>query len=475
MNCKVAGHTYYGAASSKEFTGRNKEIMFFHFRDFMNIPAKTIATGAVETMSIKACGHPWTLQCISSHSVYVVFRLKYDGDNSDTDPVLAKAKYIKRKIHATNEVDEEIPEYKYSKKKPSGGLAITFLRANFRTQVRLDDITGMVTIPIEIEVATEKKKAVWYPQLPVSSPCGMIGSKLYDSVETSDVTFVVGALKEKYSAHKCILSVVAQGVYAFIVTEEEEGRDNESSTEIILEDVDGIPFEVLLKFLYTGTLDTNLMDGLYDSDTIKSILVVAEKFDVPELKLYMESIVLDTYLAPSTAVELFLFSDSHCCALLKESAMNMFVDNSQSVMDSTSKEEWHKLQESSKLLTELLVYATSDRKQYSSASNVIITGNTYTPLLVSEEDNNDDDDGDINDPNELDVQSLRERLEKFDLDVDGSRTMLVERWKNYLQTNTQSTTTVATGAASSVTTTNIHYENALKNSYIYYYDHSIMS
>ena len=451
MNCKVAGHTYYGAASSKEFTGRNKEIMFFHFRDFMNIPAKTIATGAVETMSIKACGHPWTLQCISSHSVYVVFRLKYDGDNSDKDPVLAKAKYIKRKIHATNEVDEEIPEYKYSKKKPSGGLAITFLRANFRTQVRLDDTTGMVTIPIEIEVATEKKKAVWYPQLPVSSPCGMIGSKLYDSVETSDVTFVVGALKEKYSAHKCILSVVAQGVYAFIVTEEEEGRDDESSTEIILEDVDGIPFEVLLKFLYTGTLDTNLMDGLYDSDTIKSILVVAEKFDVPELKLYMESIVLDTYLAPSTAVELFLFSDSHCCALLKESAMNMFVDNSQSVMNSTSTEEWNKLQESTKLLTELLVYATSDRKQYSSASN-----------------------GGINDPNELDVQSLRERLEKFDLDVDGSRTMLVARWKNYLQTNTQSTTTGAAGAASVITTT-IHYENALKNSYIYYYDHSIMS
>ena len=115
-----------------------------------------------------------------------------------------------------------------------------------------------------------------------------------------DVSFVVGALKEKYSFHKCILSVVAQGVYAFIVTEE-EGRADESSTEIILEDVDGIPFEVLLKFLYTGTLDTNLMDGLYDSDTIKSILVVAEKFDVPDLKLYMESIVLDTYLAPSTA------------------------------------------------------------------------------------------------------------------------------------------------------------------------------
>ena len=110
--------------------------------------------------------------------------------------------------------------------------------------------------------------------------------------------------------------------------------------------------------------------------------------------------------------------------------MNMFVDNSQSVMDSTSKEEWHKLQESTKLLTELLVYATSDRKQYSSASN-----------------------GGINDPNEMDVQSLRERLEKFDLDVDGSRTMIVARWKKYLQTNTQSTTTGATGAASVTTTT----------------------
>ena len=144
MNCKVAGHTYYGAASSKEFTGRNKEIVYFHFLDFMNIPAKTIATGSVETLSIKACGHPWTVQCISSNSVYVVFLSKYDGDNPDTETVIAKAKYIKRKIHTTNEVDEEMPEYKYSKENPSGGFAITFLRANFRTQGRLDE-TGMGT------------------------------------------------------------------------------------------------------------------------------------------------------------------------------------------------------------------------------------------------------------------------------------------------------------------------------------------
>ena len=74
--------------------------------------------------------------------------------------------------------------------------------------------------------------------------------------------------------------------------------------------------------------------------------------------------------------------------------------------------------------------ATSDRKQYSLASN-----------------------GGINDPNEMDVQSLRERLEKIDLDVDGSRTMIVERWKNYSQTNTQSTTTGATGTADTTTAT----------------------
>ena len=76
---------------------------------------------------------------------------------------------------------------------------------------------------------------------------------------------------------------------------------------------------------------------------------------------------------------------------------------------------WNQLQESSKLLAELLLFATtttSGRKKYSS-----VTG---------------DGDGTIDEADEYDVTSLRERLEKYDLDLDGSREILVQRWQQFL-------------------------------------------
>ena len=89
--------------------------------------------------------------------------------------------------------------------------------------------------------------------------------------------------------------------------------------------------------------------------------------------------------------------------------------NSKSFMESNP-DEWKKVQESSKLLTELLMYATTKRKEYSS-------------IVV-------DDDGNINETPKntdgLDVTSLRERLQQVDLDMDGSREILVDRWKKYL-------------------------------------------
>ena len=76
---------------------------------------------------------------------------------------------------------------------------------------------------------------------------------------------------------------------------------------------------------------------------------------------------------------------------------------------------WKQLQESTKLLTELLVYtniSSSGRKIYSS-----VTG---------------DGDGTLADADEYDVTSLRERLEKYGLDMDGSQEILLQRWKDHL-------------------------------------------
>jgi len=175
----------------------------------------------------------------------------------------------------------------------------------------------------------------------------------------------------------------------------------------MLPDVDETAFEVLMKFVYSGEVP-KLKD--FDEEAVKSILVVANRFGVTELKLYVESILIEKFLDPSKAAEYLLLADSTSCGLLKEFCMNEYITYPTTFMD--SEDDWESLQESNKLIVELLMYTTFGRKKYSS---VVDDGYGYL----------DDADG-------FDVTSLRERLQRFDLDVDGSRTMLVARWKNYL-------------------------------------------
>merc|ERR1712238_552806 len=137
---------------------------------------------------------------------------------------------------------------------------------------------------------------------------------------------------------------------------------------------------------------------------------------VTELKLYAESVLIEKFLVPSKAAALLMFADSHNCALLKEGTMDTYMTDPQAV-DS----DWTKLQESDKLLTELLLYKSSGgaggRKRYS----------TYVRNVDSKGANI------LEDFDDLDVTSLRERLQQVaKLSVDGSRSLLVLRWKSYL-------------------------------------------
>ena len=108
---------------------------------------------------------------------------------------------------------------------------------------------------------------------------------------------------------------------------------------------------------------------------------------------------------------MLLLADSHSCALLKEASMNAFVTDPKTAME--SHDDWNNIQESTKLLEELFIHATSGRSN-TKYSSVVTNG-----------------DGTVNDADGLDVTSLRERLQKYHLDVDGSKKMLLKRWKNH--------------------------------------------
>ena len=83
--------------------------------------------------------------------------------------------------------------------------------------------------------------------------------------------------------------------------------------------------------------------------------------------------------------------------------MNTYAENLNAVMN--SQDDWIKLVESNKLLSELSLSITDGR-------------NHYSPVVK-------DRNGTLEDAENLDVTSLRERLQKADFDVEDSREMLV--------------------------------------------------
>ena len=426
---KLAGTTSYGTAPT-EFTGYGKETIVFLIHNFADLQGKR--EECIKTETIRACGHKWKLNIFPRGTEDSISTVEYSSiflycksDNIETNPVIARVSIRTKTTVLTPSA------YKYTKKTVGRGSE------NFkkREDIIQQDLNkqGTLTIEVEIEIATERQK-VWSPN--TSNINKDVMMKLYDSLEeTSDVTFLVGPSKEEFQAHKCVLAVQARDLYDLVITEEASSSSPKakarstrsqakSENSIVLQDVDANAFEAFLKFVYGIVPDMinaengedNDDDGDVATDTneaeAKLILLVADRFGCTDLKLHMESYLIRKVLVPSKAARLLLLADSHSCALLKEAAMKVYITDPKTVM--AAHDDWNTLQESTKLLTELLVYATLDRST-----------TTYSSVVS-------DGDGTVNDADGFDVTSLRERLEAYNLDLDGSREMLLHRWKNYL-------------------------------------------
>jgi len=144
-----------------------------------------------------------------------------------------------------------------------------------------------------------------------------------------------------------------------------------------------------------------------DIDNAKAILHAANRFGVTQLKHLAESTLAEKFLSPTTAAELLVLADSNSCALLKEAAMEVCVSNVDTVKGC---QEWKSVTESSELVLELFEMTTSSK------------------------DVARDKDG-IDAVDKLNVSTLRQRLEEANLDVDGTKQMLISRLKEYLGAN----------------------------------------
>jgi len=396
----------------------NKEKIQFHIHDFANQTQE--AGECIITDSVNAHGGLWKLSIYprgrtESDTGYVYIYMFFKGVDNESDPPDVKA------MIRTKTISREL-------EKSTNKRLVGCHKFSTRNDIIENDCNddGTLTITVEIEIATEKKP-VWFPRLLKhgGDNNNSISAQLYRSIEkTSDVTVVVvgNTSRKEFKVHKCILELRAKSLYELILTEEESNNNNNNNnnnnedgnddTIITLPDTEEKAFEAFLEFAYTGKEpELNKDDDNDDEDIAKSILDAANRFGCTDLKLYIESVLVEKFLVASNTAALLLLSDSYSCALLKEAAMNVYIKDTKTVIE--SKADWTKLTESNDLLLELLLYATTGHKKYSSVV--------------------DDGDGTLDDVDDFDVTSLRERLEKVNLDVDGSRQILVERWKNYLR------------------------------------------
>ena len=252
-------------------------------------------------------------------------------------------------------------------------------------QNNLED-DGSLVVAFEIWIA-EKSKRVWYPKR-LERQDHLI--KLYRE-DASDVSFVVE--DSMYGAHKAILSLQATKLY-------ELAKEWEGDRPIPINSMRGDIFKMILDYIYTvGT------PKLKNLDDTKDLLIASDCYECLQLKLYVESVMVDKFLEPENAADLLLFGDSHSCALLKEAAVNLFVGNMKAFKNA---EAWSKIEESLKLMTELVQALTDKPKTHN--------GTTIDRMTVAR---------------------LRKELEKASLALDGSRKILVNRLKTHRETKNE--------------------------------------
>ena len=195
-------------------------------------------------------------------------------------------------------------------------------------------------------------------------------------------------------AHKCVLSLQCRELYE-ISNQGDNTSGNGNPTPIPIDSVRGEVFKSLLDYVYTVK-----EPDMEDEETMVELLVAADLFGCVDLKLLVEFFLVDKFMSAERAAALFLLGDSLSCALLKEAASDVIVENPD--IAKKAREDWSKIEESNRLLEELQTKNHSVPDD--SASTVV---------------------------DEMTVIALRLELEEEDLELDGSREVLVERLKSF--------------------------------------------
>ena len=249
-------------------------------------------------------------------------------------------------------------------------------------------VDGNLTVEVDIQVMLDK--------LPTWTPSNTVCSDMLaflDAADNTDVIFEVASEdgKESFRAHGPILAARCPTLASL-------AEDCDPDTPIPIGDVQADVFRMLLRFIYGGEIPSK--DVI--TEQAKPIIHAADKYGCTGLKLAAEAEMAAASITIENTAELILFADATNCALLKETAMDFFVKNSDEVIAS---EGYEQVKESPALLAELVAAMAPGGKKRSAAAT----------------DANDSD------YKRMRVIPLRQKLNEKGLDVDGSRETLIAR------------------------------------------------
>jgi len=158
-------------------------------------------------------------------------------------------------------------------------------------------------------------------------------------------------------------------------------------------------FKSVLDFIYTVREPEIREEGI-----AIEILVAADFYGCVGLKLFAESVLVDRFLKAENAARLLILANSQSCALLKEAAIDLYIREGD-IVERTP--DWPRVEESAKLLMELLRVARLEKKK----------------------PGGDDLKGKIQG---MTVAGLRQNLHRLDRRVDGSREILERRLETFI-------------------------------------------
>jgi hypothetical protein len=195
-------------------------------------------------------------------------------------------------------------------------------------------LTSLVkgALVIEVRMKEVSDGSTFVPSNP--STCLML-KHLYTEKESADVKFEIcgGAVEtrdghptkklrssEIFYAHRCILLKAAPQLADLC----KASPDDKSPLLVPLHNVPARAFDALLRYIY----GYNILNVKKDMTHIKEILETADRFDVVNLKLKAEDLLISSIsLDIDNAIDHYLYAESKNCAALKEKVVLFIVKN----------------------------------------------------------------------------------------------------------------------------------------------------